>query len=161
MAETINVHSRISVYHPQLYAYHLTLLCVERDMDKTTISKDELEKVKKDAKKSVCEEYSSCLFILVADFGRFQGLKRALNNQFLLDKDVYLTNIPQALNILESFKAEVGTTLKGRAGSGDESGVAFAQAQSWAQSMLCHHCGVKVHGVNECTKLTRAQCKQF
>ena len=28
-----------------------------------------------------CDEYLACLFILVADGGRYQGLKRALDNQ--------------------------------------------------------------------------------
>ena len=114
-----------------------------------------------DAKKSACEEYFLCLFISVANSGRFQGLKRALDNQFLLDKDAYPTTMPQALNLLEKFKAEVGTTPKGRTDSGEESGVDFAQAQSWAKIMVCHHCGVKGHGVNECPKLTHAQRKQF
>ena len=27
--------------------------------------------------------------------------------------------------------------------------------------MVCHHCGVKGHGVNKCTKLTHAQNKHF
>ena len=40
MADTINVHGGISGYHPQLYADHLTLFCVERELDPTTISKD-------------------------------------------------------------------------------------------------------------------------
>ena len=61
----------------------------------------------------------SGLFILVADSGCFQGLKRALDNQFLLDKDAYPTTMPQALKLLEKFKAEVGTTPKGRADSSD------------------------------------------
>ena len=161
MEDTINVHGGSSGYHPQIYEDHLTLLCVERDLDQTTISKDELEKVKKDAKKSACEEYLSCLSILVSESGRFQGIKRALDNQLLLDKDVYPTTMPQDLNIIENFKAEVGTTPKGCADSVDESGVAFAQAQSWAHIMVCHHCGVKGHGVNECPNLTHAQRKQF
>ena len=58
----------------------------------------------------------------------FKGLNRALDNQFLLDNDTYPTTMPQALKLLEKFKAEVGTTPKGRADSGDEYGVAFAQA---------------------------------
>ena len=45
--------------------------------------------------------------------------------------------------------------------SGDESGVAFAQAQIWAQSMVCHPCGVKIQGVNKCPKLIRTQRKHF
>ena len=69
--------------------------------------------------------------------------------------------MPQALIILEKFKTEVGTTPKGRADSGDKSGVAFAQAKSWSQSMACHHCDVKLNGVNDCPKLTHDQRKQF
>ena len=100
MADTINFHDGSSRYHPQLYADHPASLCFERNLYLTTISKDELEKVKKDAKKSACEEYLSCLFILVSDYGRFQGLKIALDNQFLLDRYLYPTTIPQALRII-------------------------------------------------------------
>ena len=82
MADTINVHGGSSRYHTQLYAYHLAILCVEKILNTTTISKVKLEKVQKDAKNSACEEYLSCLFILVADSCRFQGIKRALDNQF-------------------------------------------------------------------------------
>ena len=115
MADTINVNGGSSGYHPQLYTDHLTLLCFERELDQTTISTDELEKIKKDAKKSACEEYLLCLFILVSDCGRFQGIKRALDNQLLLDKDAYPTTMIHALKFLEKFKYEVGTTPKGRA----------------------------------------------
>ena len=103
----------------------------------------------------------SGLFILVADSGHFQGLKRALNNHFLLDKDAYPTTMPQALKLLEKFKAEVGITPKGRAESGDESGVAFAQAQNWAQSVVCYNCDVMGHRVNEYPRVTHAQRKKF
>ena len=51
--------------------------------------------------------------------------------------------MPQALKLLETFKDGFGTTPKGRADSGDEYSVAFTQAQSWSQSMVCHHFGVK------------------
>ena len=64
------------------------------------------KKFQKDAKNSAYEDYLSYLFILVADSGRFQGLRRALDNQFLLDKDAYPTTMPRALKLLEKFKAE-------------------------------------------------------
>ena len=89
-----------------------------------------------------------CLFILVSDSGCFQRIKIVLDNQFLLDKDAYSTTMPQNLKIIKTFKAEVSTTPKRRAEYGDKSGVAFAQAQSWAQNMVCYQCVVKVHGVN-------------
>ena len=69
-----------------------------------------------------------------------------MDNQLLLDKDTYPTTMSQALKLHEKFNDEVGTTPKGHADSDDESGVAFAQAQSWDQSMVFHQCGVKVHG---------------
>ena len=102
-----------------------------------------------------------CLFILVADSDCFQGLKRALDNQFLLDTDAYPTTMPKALKLLEKVKSEVGTTPKGHAYSGDDYGVAFVQAQIWAHSMLCHHCGVKGQGVDNCPNLTHDQRRQF
>ena len=77
MSDIINVHSGSSRYHPQLYANHLSILCVERILDPTTISKDELEKVQNDAKNSAREEYFLCLFIFVAKSGRFQGAKES------------------------------------------------------------------------------------
>ena len=43
---------------------------------------------------------------MVADGGRYQGLKRALDNQYLMDKDAYPENLPQALKLLEQFKSE-------------------------------------------------------
>ena len=112
MADTINVRSGSARYHPQLYAYHITLLCLEQELDQTTIYKDELEHFKEDAKKSACEDYLSCLFILVSDYGLFQGLKRALDNQLLRYNDAYPTTMPQFLKLLEKFKSEVGTTPK-------------------------------------------------
>ena len=42
MGDTINVHGGSAIYHPKLYADHLTLLCVERELYPTTISKDKL-----------------------------------------------------------------------------------------------------------------------
>ena len=66
----------------------------------------------------------------MADGGRFQGLKRALDNQYLMDKDAYPTTMPQALKVIEEYKAEVGATEQ-NADSAGESGVAFAQADAW------------------------------
>eukprot|EP00957_Ditylum_brightwellii_P100993 7697731-Ditylum_brightwellii.AAC.2 len=55
---------------------------------------DNLKKVILDAERSACVKYLACLFILVADGGRYQGLKRALVNQFLMDKDAYPCSLP-------------------------------------------------------------------
>ena len=57
MADTINVHGGSARYHLQLYADHLGIICVERMLDPTTISNDELEKVQRDAKHSEWEDF--------------------------------------------------------------------------------------------------------
>ena len=46
-----------------------------------------------DAERGSYEKYLACLFILVADGGRYQGLDQALDTQYLVDK-------PQALKLL-------------------------------------------------------------
>ena len=45
---------------------------------------------------------------------------------------MYPTTMPQALKLPEKFNAGVGTIRKGCTDSGDDSGVAFAQAQIWS-----------------------------
>ena len=77
-----------------------------------------------------CEEYLLCLFISVADGGRFQWLQRALYNQYLMDKYAYPTTMPQDLKILDKYKSEFGDTEQ-NADSAGESGVAFARAGAW------------------------------
>ena len=109
-----------------------------------------------DAERMLCEEYLLCLFILVADGGRFQGLKLALDNQYLMDKDAYPTTMPQALKLFEKYKAEVGATEQ-NADSAGESGVDFAQADAWKYNTTCYTCGERGHGVNECPKLDDVQ----
>ena len=73
-----------------------------------------------------------CLFIVVANSSRFQGLKRDLDNYCLLDKDTYPITMNHSLKLLDKFKTEVGIIPKGCAYSGDDSGVAFAQAKIFA-----------------------------
>ena len=107
-----------------------------------------------------CEEYLSCLCILVADEGRFQGLKRAVDNQYLMDKDAYSTTMPQAIKMLEKYKAKVGAT-ENNSDSAGESGVAFAQADAWQSNTTCYSCGERGHGVNDCPNLDDTQQEKF
>ena len=113
-----------------------------------------------DAERMSCEEYLSCLFILVADGGRFQGLKRALDNQYLMDKDAYPTTMLQTLTILEKYKAEVGATEQNSDSAG-EFGVPFAQGDAWQLNTTCYRCGERGHGVNDCSKLDDVQREKF
>ena len=78
-----------------------------------------------------------------------------------MDKDTYLTTMPQALKLLEKFKAENSAVANGRTDAENKSGVAFAQTDNWVANITCHHCGVKGHRVNDCLDLTNAQRKKF
>ena len=57
-----------------------------------------------------------------------------------MDKDAYPTTMPQALKLLEKYKAEVGSTYQ-NADSDGESGVALARAGAWQSSITCYSCG--------------------
>ena len=75
-----------------------------------------------DAERGSCDEYLACLFILVPDGGRYQSLKGALDNQYLMDKDAYPETLPQALKFNDAATGKP---------AGD-SGVAFAQTKGYA-----------------------------
>ena len=79
--DTINTHGGCAGHHPQLVAEYDQSLCRESGLDPETCDPTELKELMDDAERMSCEEYLSCLFILVAVGGRFQGVKRALDNQ--------------------------------------------------------------------------------
>ena len=70
---------------------------------------------------------------------RYQGLKRALDNQYLMDKDAYPENLPQALKLLEQFKPESFADAATSEPAGD-SGVAFDQTNNYLPT--CFKCDV-------------------
>jgi len=90
--DTINTHGGCAGRHPKLLDEHIARLMSERGLDDDSDTYD-LKKVIADAERTSCDEYLACLFILVADGGRYQGLKGDLDNQYLMDKDAYLCSI--------------------------------------------------------------------
>ena len=91
--DTINTHGGCAGCHPKLLDEHVARLMSERGLEDDSDTYD-LKKVIADAERT-------CLFILVADGGRYQGLKRVLDNQYLMDKDAYPCSLPQAMKLLE------------------------------------------------------------
>eukprot|EP00957_Ditylum_brightwellii_P092859 7069188-Ditylum_brightwellii.AAC.1 len=77
--DMINAHGGCAGRHPKLLDEHVEHLMSESGLDNNS-NTDNLKKVILDTKCGACEEYLACLFILVADGGRYQGLKRALDN---------------------------------------------------------------------------------
>ena len=108
------------------------------------------EKVMLDAERGSCDEYLACLFILVADGDRYQGLKQALDNQYLMEKNAYPETLPQALKLLEQFKSGLIADAATSEPAGD-SDVAFAQTNSYSPTFF--KCDTKGHTVNDYPKL--------
>ena len=104
--DMINTHGGCAGCHPQLVSNYIERLMEERGLDADASNSAELKKVLLDTEHQSCEEYLACMFILVADGGKHQGLKYDLDNQYLMDKDVYPCTMPQALKLLEQFKPE-------------------------------------------------------
>ena len=123
--DTINTHGGSAGRHPKLFDEHVACLMSERGLDPDSDDIDGLKKAIIDAERGSCDEYLACLFILVADSGRYQGLKQDLDNQYLMDKDAYPETLPQALKLLEQFKPELFADAATGEPAGD-SGVAFA-----------------------------------
>ena len=78
--DTINTHGGLAGRHLKLINEHVARLMSERGLDPDSDDTDGLQKVIIDAERGSCDEYVACLFILVADGGRYQGLKKALDN---------------------------------------------------------------------------------
>ena len=91
--DTINTRGGCAGHHPQLIAEYGHLLCEERGLGAETGDPNELKKILVYAERMSCEEYLSCLFVLVADGGMFQGIKLTLDNQYLMYKDAYPTTM--------------------------------------------------------------------
>ena len=117
--DTISIHGGCAGHHTQMVAECGQRLCKERGLDLETCDPIELKEVMDNVERMSCEEYLSCLFIIVADGGRFQGLKRALDNQYLMDKDAYSKTMPQALKLLDKYKAEVSATEQNADSAGE------------------------------------------
>ena len=147
--DTIDTHGGCAGRHPKFLKEHVARLMSERGLDDDSDT-DKLKKVLSDAERSSCDKYLACLFILVADGGRYQGLKRALDNQYLMDKDAYPCSLPQAMKLLEQFKPEAFNEAAAGEPASD-AGVAFAQTDGYVPT--CFNCRAKGHTVNECPKL--------
>ena len=70
--DTINTHGGSAGRHPKLFDEHVARLMSERGLDPDSDDTDGLQKVIIDAERGSCDKYLACLFILVADGGRYE-----------------------------------------------------------------------------------------
>eukprot|EP00957_Ditylum_brightwellii_P152838 11633468-Ditylum_brightwellii.AAC.1 len=127
--DTINTHGGCAGRHPKLLNEHVERLMSECGLDNDSDT-DDLKK----------------------------GLKQALDNQYLMEKDAYPCSLPQAMKLHEQIKTEA--FVEAAAGKpGGDSGVAFVQTKGYVPT--CFNCCAKGHMVNECPKLDAAGRDKF
>ena len=66
------------------------------------------QKMEDTVMESTCEEYLTCLFLLMAYDGRYKPLKTDLENNFLLGKQEYPTTILEAKRLMTDFQPTGG-----------------------------------------------------
>ena len=109
---TINTHGGSAGCHPQLFNDHVARLMSERGLDDECDKHGaDYKKVMLDAERGSCDKYLACLFTLVVNGGRYQGLKQALDNQYLMDTlyTTYMSKSETPAAFCRTFQANVAT----------------------------------------------------
>ena len=99
------------------------------------------------------EEFLACLFILLADNGRYKGLKIELENDFTMGQLNYPKTVVAAKRLLTDYIAPGNSTYAKQ--EPDNAGIAFSKTDldnDWKKNVICHGCGLKGHELKECNK---------
>ena len=126
---------------------------------------EELELVRKEATAKANEKYLACLFIALADAGRYSELKQELCNAYLFKQDKYPKNIVEALGLLKNY---VPGRLAAKKVSKDEGEsrkevLAFVEAggTSAANTLVCFLCGNVGHKAKQCTVVSAEKKQEY
>ena len=102
---TVNAHDGRSGYHEGMFKKAMIKIMDERN--KTTAEVDGDPVLKKEIKESAMnassEEFLACLFILLADNGRYKGLKIELKNDVTMGQSNYPKTLVAAKRILTDY----------------------------------------------------------
>ena len=109
----------------------------------------ELEQVRVEATARANEQYLACLFIALADAGRYSELKQELCNAYLFKQDKYPKTIVEALGLLKNYVPGrlAVTKVPKNEGETRREVLAFVEAggASAASTLVCFLCGNKGH----------------
>ena len=96
------------------------------------------------------KQFLACLFILLADNGRYKGLKIELANDFIMGQSNYPKTVVAASRLLTDFIMPGNSTYVKQ--EPDDAGVAFSKTDcnnDWKKNAICHGCGIKGHQIKE------------
>ena len=108
--DTINTNGGSAGFHNDVYTKHMLSL-----WDRYLVTADSLaamspaeklaleNRFQKEAMESSCEKYLACLFLLLVDESRFKLVTTDMNNNHLLGKQEYLSNVLAAKRLMTIF----------------------------------------------------------
>ena len=108
------------------------------------------------------EEFLACLFILLADNGRYKGLKIDIANDFTMGQSNCPKTVVAAKRLLTDYIAPGKSTYVKQ--DPDDTGVAFSETDrdnDRKKNFSCHRCGLKGHQLKECKKTSREEKKKI
>ena len=161
---TVNAHDGRAGYHEGIFKKAMVKIMDEKN--KTTAKVDGGPVLKKDIEEAgmttSSEEFIACLFILLADNGRYKGLKIELANDFTMGQSNYPKTVVSSKRLLTDyiatgkrkyFKQEL-----------DNAGYAFSKTDhdnDWKKNVSCNGCDLKGHQLNEYNKTSPEDKKRI
>ena len=155
--DTVNTHDRRAEYHEGIFKKAMIKIMDENNKTKAKVDGDPVLKkdIKEEAMTASSEELLTCLFILLADNGRYKGLKIELANDFTIGQ----SNYPKTVVADKRLLMDCITTCKSNSNyvkeDPDDVDVAFSETDrnnDWKNNVSCHGCGFMGHQLKECNK---------
>ena len=120
------------------------------EVDGDPVLKKEIEEA---AMTASSKEFPACLFILLADNGRYKGLNIDLANDFAMGQSNYPNTVVAAKRLLTDYIAPGKSTYVKQ--DLDNAGAAFSKTyrnNDCKKNVRCHGCSLKGHKLKECNK---------
>ena len=120
------------------------------EVDGDLVLKKEIEESEMTASS---EEFLACLFILLADNGRYKGIKIEPANNFTMGQSNYPETVVAAKRLLTDYIVpDKSTYIKQEP---DNAGVAFSgtdRDNDWKKNVICPGCVLKGNQIKVCNK---------
>ena len=151
--ETVEAHGGKPWHHPALIKEWVTTLETKYAEEDGSASQF-VEKAKKNAPEQAKKEFLACLFLLMSDDDRYKSLKDRLHNNFVLGRDEYPKDIPQATRMLKNFNHEGPKALKKKHPKNAPTKPGLACVQPHGGRNSCAICGSDEHQAGQCDVVT-------
>ena len=160
----MNAHDERAVYHEGMFKNAMIKIMDERnkttaEVDGDPVLNKEIEEV---AMTASSKEFLACLFLLLADNGRYKGLNIDLANDFTMGWLIYPKTVVEAKRLLTDFIAPCKSSYVKQ--DPYNTRVAFSKTDcnnDWKNNVSCPGCGLKGHQLKECKKTSPEDKKKI